>query len=105
MSACAGHDVASLDAPAYAYLLGLYLGDGCISAYQRGTWRLRITLDSSYAGIVAECAAAVEAVAGGRACVLRKGSDRAVEVSKYWKHWTCLIPQHGLVASTRAGSF
>ena len=30
----------------YAYLLGLYLGDGCISAGRRGVWHIRITLDA-----------------------------------------------------------
>src|SRR3954471_24918878 len=36
---------------AYAYLLGLYLGDGHITRMQR-TYRLRICLDSAYPGIV-----------------------------------------------------
>jgi len=31
--------------PEYVYLLGLYLGDGCISAYRRGVYKLRINLD------------------------------------------------------------
>ena len=43
---CPGHDTECLDGAAYAYLLGLYLGDGCISAYPRGVWKLRITLDA-----------------------------------------------------------
>ena len=41
---------------AYAQLLGLYLGDGCISAHARGVFRLRITLDRAYPMIVEECA-------------------------------------------------
>jgi hypothetical protein len=73
----------------------MYLGDGCISACPRGVWRLRITLDAVYGGIVAECATAMQAVSARKASVRAKGSDRAVEVSGYWKHWTCLIPQHG----------
>ena len=32
--------------PACAYLLGLYLGDGCISEHRRGVYRLRISLDA-----------------------------------------------------------
>jgi len=57
---CAGK---SLDAPgaAYAYLLGMYLGDGCISRHPRA-YRLRITLDSRYPAIVRECAAAMRRV-------------------------------------------
>jgi hypothetical protein len=93
---CSGHDLSSLDTTAYAYLLGMYLGDGCISAHARGVWRLRITLDAIYPGIVAECVAAVETVAPGRRVyVLARRDQRSVEVSSYWKHWPCLIPQHG----------
>ena len=59
---CAGaHDLSLLEASPYAYLLGMYLGDGCISRCPRDVWRLRITLDAAYPGIVAECV-------GGRCC-------------------------------------
>ena len=65
--------LASLDAASYAYLLGIYLGDGCISDHPRGVCRLRITLDAIYPGIAAECATAIEAVAPGkRAHLLRR---------------------------------
>jgi hypothetical protein len=94
LSDCSGHHVTLLDGNAYAYLLGIYLGDGYICPRPRGVWQLRITLDSAYPGIVAECVSAVEAVAPGKAYVLRR-RDGALEVSKHWKHWTCLIPQHG----------
>jgi hypothetical protein len=92
---CTGHDVQSLDPRAYAYLLGLYLGDGYI-ARNRRVWRLRITLDSQYPGIVAECIAAIEAVRPGKcAHAYRRRDERATEVSNYWNHWPCLFPQHG----------
>lgn len=93
---CLELHLSSLDEPAYAYLLGMYLGDGCISDHPRGVGRLRITLDAVYPGIVDECISAVEAVAPGkRVGVLRRRDQRSVEVSSYWKHWKCLIPQHG----------
>ena len=41
------HDFSGLTAAPYCYLLGLYLGDGCISLYRR-VWRLRIVLDQKY---------------------------------------------------------
>lgn len=50
------------DPSAYVYLLGLYLGDGCISAHPRGVFRLRITLDVRYPAIAEECEAALQAV-------------------------------------------
>jgi hypothetical protein len=94
-SDCVFHDPATLDDVAYAYLLGIYLGDGCISADARRV-RLRITLDAKYGGIVEECASAIGALAPGRPPhLLRSRRQRTVEVSKYWKHWLCLIPQHG----------
>lgn len=93
---CPEHDFESLNPPAYAYLLGMYLGDGCISDHLRGVYKLRITLDAGYPGIVAECAAAIEAVAPGRRAGIYKRTDgRCAEVSNYWKHWPCLLPQHG----------
>ena len=41
------------------HLLGLYLGDGCISAHARGVYRLRIVLDVKYPGIIAAATAAL----------------------------------------------
>jgi hypothetical protein len=88
---------------AYVYLLGLYLGDRCISSHRRGVYKLRITLDLRYPGIVAECEEAIQAVDPGR-CVhrLKRRSNYTgdaaythVEVSAYWKGWVCLFPQHG----------
>jgi len=35
----------------YIYLLGLYLGDGCISSHRRGVYRLRIVLDVKYRNV------------------------------------------------------
>src|SRR4051794_27581841 len=53
---------------AYAYVLGLYLGDGDIVRMRR-TYRLRIALDGIYPGIVAECRGALEIVLPNRASV------------------------------------
>jgi hypothetical protein len=93
---CPLHDLAPLDGEAYAYLFGVYLGDGCLSLHRRGVWKLRITLDANHPGIIGECAAAVRAV---RPCkrvgVWYRRDQRTAEVSSYWKHWLCLLPQHG----------
>jgi hypothetical protein len=94
-SSCDRHSLRTLDRWAYAYLLGMYLGDGCISTSRTGVHRLRITLDSIYLGIVGECAAAMRAITPGRVWVGAKSGERAVEVSNCWKHWPCLFPQHG----------
>jgi len=79
----------------YAYLLGMYLGDGCVSQYARGVTRVRLTLDAIYPEIVAECVDAIEAVVPRkRAHVLARRGERCLGVSAYWKHWPCLFPQH-----------
>jgi hypothetical protein len=44
----------------YAYLLGMYLGDGYVVHHRRGVYRLTITLDAKYSGIVSECRDAVK---------------------------------------------
>jgi hypothetical protein len=59
------HDFSGLPAKAYCYLLGLYLGDGCISRNRR-VWHLRITLDKKYPGIVERCRAAIDLVMPGQ---------------------------------------
>jgi hypothetical protein len=50
----ARHDFDALG-PSYVYLLGLYLGDGCLSAHPRGVFKLRILLDARYPDLVREC--------------------------------------------------
>lgn len=92
---CEGHDFSRLEQHTYAYVLGMYLGDGCISPCPRGVWRLRITLDSAYPNIVDECVSAVGAVTPGKVNTLRRRGSRAVDVCSYWKHWVCVFPQHG----------
>jgi hypothetical protein len=80
---------------AYAYLLGLYLGDGCISAHRR-TYALRLFLDAAYPGIVGEARATMEALRQGqRAWAKRSRSSHCYVVVMYSNHWPCLFPQHG----------
>jgi hypothetical protein len=79
--------------PSYPYLLGLYLGDGMLSRGRRNVWRLRISLDVKYPGIIERAKAAISEVANRRpGGVARLG---CIEVYSYWKHWNCLFPQHG----------
>jgi hypothetical protein len=88
---------------AYVYLLGVYLGDGCISAHRRGVYKLRVNLDLRYPGIIDECEEAIRSVDPGRKVHrLKRRSNYTqrpdyslVEVFAYWKAWPCLFPQHG----------
>lgn len=81
--------------PAYAYLLGLYLGDGCLSPTPRGSsWVLRIACCDDYPGLIAECEEAIRTVAPGRP-VIRMPRGGYHEVASRDQHWRCLFPQHG----------
>jgi hypothetical protein len=80
---------------AYAYLLGLYLGDGCLLRHAR-VHRLNITLDAAYPVIVAEAEAAMSLVMpASRPSARRHPRHSYVEVNSYSKHWPCVFPQHG----------
>jgi hypothetical protein len=81
--------------PGYVYLLGAYLGDGCLSAHPRGVYRLRVTLDTAYPGIIDEVVAAARAVMPASAVSRpRRSQSNCVDVSSYSKAWPCLLPQH-----------
>lgn len=86
--------VSALPAPAYSYLLGLYLGDGCISRCRR-VWRLRITLDDKYPGIIERCRRAIDTLMPLQHAATLRRSDNCVEVYLCSMHWPCLFPQHG----------
>jgi hypothetical protein len=80
----------------YAYLLGLYLGDGYVVHHRRGVYRLTITLDAKYPGIVSECREAIEAVMPmGRVGIQFRHGGTCAWVVNSSKQWPCLLPQHG----------
>ena len=96
-SDCPLCDDVELAPSCYAYLLGLYLGDGFISKHARGVFRLRIVLDRRYPGIIQEGARAITAVRSrGEMRVGYTAKIGCLEVGAYWKHWPCLFPQHGV---------
>jgi hypothetical protein len=77
----------------YAELLGLYLGDGHISAMPR-TERMRLFLDARYPMIVDEAEALLRrGLPGNSVNRLLRGSMAVLTV--YYGHLTCLFPQHG----------
>ncbi|MFG2457278.1 transcriptional regulator [Streptomyces sp. NPDC048523] len=83
------------DAPEmYSYLLGLYLGDGCINLHRRGVYFMRIVLDNAWPGVIDECEAAMRSVRPDNS-VCRVKKQGCVAVTGSSKHWPCLFPQHG----------
>jgi hypothetical protein len=76
----------------YAYLLGLYLGDGCLSPSGSP---LMIALDARYPGIVDAAEAAIQATVPGivtRRYRPKENLIRIVASSPVWRH---AFPQHG----------
>jgi len=80
----------------YSYLLGLYLGDGCIASHPRGVFRLSISLDRAYPRIVHEAVAAISIVMpASKVGLIRSNRDHLDQPTAYSRHWPCLFPQHG----------
>ncbi|MER5930576.1 helix-turn-helix domain-containing protein [Streptomyces sp. NPDC002054] len=81
------------DHAAYAYLLGLYLGDGHIIS-KRKQHHLSIYCTRSWPGLVDQAERAMHRVMAMPA-VNRRINKGCVEVKSYTQHWTCMFPQHG----------
>jgi hypothetical protein len=83
-----------LDEPAYAYLLGLYLGDGWLTRGHRDVFALSIACCDAWPGLITAAKSAMSAVmpASSVFTVRRVGMT---EVKSTSKHWPCLFPQHG----------
>ena len=84
----------SMDESAYAYLLGLYLGDGHIARGRRGVYVLSIACSDDWPGLLGTARRAMSAVmpASSVCCVQQ---PLCTAVKSYSKHWPCLFPQHG----------
>lgn len=84
---CGGreHPPDELPVAPYAYLLGQYLGDGCLFRVGKAGFALRISSDSAYPGIIRECCQAIEAVRGRRPYVDRYPDKRLSTITSYWR--------------------
>lgn len=83
----------ALAAEPYAYLLGMYLGDGCVSRTPRGSSVLRVTCADAWPGVSSECRQAMAALSGGVVASVAKQGCHDLQTG--WMHWPCLFPQHG----------
>ena len=82
-----------LDEAAYAYLLGMYLGDGYLSA-SGATACLQVALDESYPRIIEECDAAISVLLP-HARVARYKRQGSVRLQVSSRQLLQMIPQHG----------
>jgi hypothetical protein len=83
------------DPLSYSYLLGMYLGDGCVSATGR-TYQLVVVCDAAYPDIIENCAAAIMlTLLPRRVCRNPHRVHRCVRVVASNKRWPEVFPQHG----------
>ncbi|WP_324783660.1 transcriptional regulator [Streptomyces sp. H51] len=82
------------DEQAYAYLLGLYLGDGCISSHLRTGHYLRIACADAWPGLIEQCRDAILRVRPAAHVYLLQRQG-CIAVTSYYRHWPVLFPQHG----------
>jgi hypothetical protein len=94
-AACGQDPHDRVPAPDYAYLLGIYLGDGCLGTAGRSV-ALRIVMDDAYPLMIEEVVAAILAVrGGGTVSRFRPRGERCIALTSYTQAWRCLFPQHG----------
>jgi hypothetical protein len=83
------------DAYGYSWLLGFYLGDGCVSRTRR-TYQLRVVLDGRYPDVIDDCCTAVAMVVPyARIYVRPRRVDAGVIVEATSPLWPVMLPQHG----------
>jgi hypothetical protein len=83
-----------LDEPAYACLLGLYLGDGCLTRKTKDVYLLSIACCDAWPGLITAAKDATRQVMPLSAVFSRQYGGMT-EVNSTSKHWPCLFPQHG----------
>jgi hypothetical protein len=77
----------------YSYLLGVYLGDGCLVRTGASSWRLVVVLDQRYPGVVDEVSRAMRAIGRSPLVVRDRPGAKSVEASS--PVWPAAFPQHG----------
>jgi hypothetical protein len=88
-------DPLALPQASYTYLLGLYLGDGCLTACPRDVYKLRVACAERYPGLIRSCEMAMADALPNKVGRFRKTDERCWEIYSCSKHWPCLFPQHG----------
>jgi len=76
----------------YAYLLGMYLGDGHLLMTGRVPL-LKVACDLRYPGLIDEVGRAM--LACGARTIGHQAHEGRDDVRSLWMHWPCLLPQHG----------
>jgi hypothetical protein len=80
--------------PAYSYMLGMYLGDGCLTGRERCK-QFVVALDAAYPEIIDECWVAMALTLPGCRPVKQKMHYECVRVVSGSVRWPEVFPQHG----------
>ena len=80
---------------AYAFLLGIYLGDGHI-VHAKKSFRLQIYLHAANHDLIERVVATIKTLLPERPIAVIKHGRAAVAVSVYFAAWPWLFPQHGV---------
>ena len=95
-SSCPICSTGRLNEHSYAYLLGIYLGDGHIATCPKGVYRLTIVQDQKYIGLISECNEAIQTLLIDHPKDVTFLQDLGcIRINSFWKHWPCVFPQHG----------
>jgi len=73
----------------YVYLLGQYLGDGCVTTHYRVP-KLRVACADAYPGIATLVSNAITAVSGNPVMTVQRAG-----CSELAAYWPCLFPHYG----------
>ena len=81
----------------YAYLLGIYLGDGSIAKLTKGVFALRIYQDTRYPMIIGEIVRAIRTVMPQNAVSVaqKEPGVNCVIIASSSRAWPCYFPQAG----------
>ena len=85
------------DRYSYSYLLGVYLGDGCLTVRRSGAAaQLVVACDATYPRLIDECWAAMVITSGNPTVSrVRPRGQRCVRLMSAWRGWLSALPQHG----------
>jgi hypothetical protein len=83
-----------LEVGAYAFLLGIYLGDGSIARHPRA-YKLRVVQDARYPNSIEEIRHAMAPFATANSIVFEPFTMSGVSRCAPTGHWPCVFPQHG----------
>ena len=100
---CSG-DPRALPLPSYTYLLGLYLGDGCLTACPRAVFKLRIACAERYPELIRYCELAISEVLPNKVGRTRKTNERCWKSTRTPSTGRACFPSTDPGASTNGRS-